>query len=195
MTRTLLAVISVIAALFGTASAKPADAEIESAARQMLIAVRVLSYDRSLADRARDPMVTIALVSSATTEGRAERARFIAAFALMPKLKVGGKPVRVVGVDAAARTTLESSLATRSPSLVIVVDNLGDQLPAVIQIARARSILSISVREGDVARGIAVGVVPGAEHSDIVINVEEARSEGVRFGAGLLQLARLVDGS
>lgn len=195
MTRTLVAMLLVIAALVRIAAAEPTDAGTEVAARQMLIAVRVLSYDKSLADRARDSAVTIALVSSATQEGRSARARFAAAFALMPKLKVGGKPVHVVTFEIATRKTLESALVATRPSMLIVLDDLGDQLGVVSDIARARAILTVSLREADVGRGLSVGVVQSGERNEILINVEAARSEGARFGAGLLQLARLVDGS
>ncbi len=195
MTRSLLAVMFIIAVLARPTAAQPSDAGAEVAARQVLIAVRVLSYDKSLADRAKDSVVTIALVSSPTTEGRSARARFVAGFALMPKLKVGGKPVRVVGFDVTERTVFEPALVARAPSMVIVVDDLGDKLGTVSAVARKHAILTVSLREADVSRGISVGVVPAAERNEILINIEQARSEGVRFGAGLLQLARLVDGS
>jgi YfiR/HmsC-like len=195
VTRTLVAAMLLIATLVRITAAEPTDAGTEVAARQMLIAVRVLSYDKSLADRVRDTVVTIALVSSATPDGRSVRARFAAAFALMPKLKVGGKPVRVVTFDIALRKTLEPALAANRPRMVVVVDDLGDQLAVVSDIARARAILTVSLREADVARGISVGVVQAGERNEILINIEAARSQGVRFGAGLLQLARLVDGS
>jgi hypothetical protein len=193
--RTLVATLLVIAALVRIAAAEPADSETSVAARQMLIAVRVLSYDKSLPDRVRDSAVTIALVSSATTNGRSVRARFAAAFALMPKLKVGGKPVRVVSFETATRKTLEAGFVATRPSMVVVVDDLGDQLGLVSDIARAHAILTVSLHEADVEHGISVGVVQSGERNEILINIEAARSEGVRFGAGLLQLARIVDGS
>lgn len=195
MTRTLVAAMLVIATLVRITAAEPTDAGTAVAARQMLIAVRVLSYDKSLADRVQDPVVTIALVSSATPDGRRVRSRFAAAFALMPKLKVGGKPVRVVAFDIATRKTLEPVLVARGPSMMIVVDDLGDQLAVVSDIGRARDILTVSLHEADVERGISVGVVQAGERNEILINIEAARAEGVRFGAGLLQLARIVDGS
>ncbi len=193
MTRTLAVMALVIAVLVKATQAQPTDPD--TAARQMLIAVRVLSYDKSLSERATQQAVTIALVSSATSEGRAARRRFVAAFSLMPKLKVGGKAIRVVSVEVSARKTFEPALVAQSPSLVIVVDDLGEQRAILRQVARARSVLTVSLRETDVANGIAVGVVQTSERNEILVNIEEARAEGVRFGAGLLQLARLVDGS
>jgi hypothetical protein len=195
VTRALVAMLVVVAALVAPSAAEPIDPGTEVAARQMLIAVRVLSYDKSLADRVRDSTATIALVSSPTQEGRAARVRFASAFALMPKLKVGGKPVRVVAFDVGPRKAFEPALVAKAPSMVIVVDDLGDQLAIVRDVARARAILTVSLHEADLSHGISVGVVQAGERNEILINIEAARSEGVRFGAGLLQLARLVDGS
>jgi hypothetical protein len=55
-------------------------------------------------------------------------------------------------------------------------------------------VLSFSMREADVRAGVAVGLVVSEDGNEIVINREAARAEGAKLGAGLLQLARLVDG-
>jgi hypothetical protein len=56
-------------------------------------------------------------------------------------------------------------------------------------------VLSFTTRAGEVEQGLAVGIVPGKEHDEIVVNMTAAAAEGVKFDAGLLQLARTVRGS
>ncbi len=192
MSARLAAIVIVLCLLTRLAFAGPTEAEAKAAGRQALIALRVLAYDKQLAERSPGTNVTIALISSATPEGRATRECFEAGFALMPKAKVGGRAIRVVSIDAGSEKALTAAFVANTPSIVIVVDELGDKLTSLKTAARARRVLTLSLREADVARGLSVGIVPARERDQIVINVEAARAEGVRFGAGLLQLARLV---
>lgn len=191
-----LAALAVILCLFaGVAHAGPTEAEAKAAGRQALIALRVLAYDKQLAERSPGANVTIAIVSSATSDGRAMRERFEAGFAMMPKAKVGGRSIRIVSFDAGSEKAVNATLVAQAPSLVLVVDELGDKLVPLRNVTRARRVLTISMRERDVERGLSVGIVPARERDQIVINLEASRAEGVRFGAGLLQLARLVEES
>jgi hypothetical protein len=174
------------------AHAAPTEAEAKAAGRQALIALRILAYDKELAERSPGANVTIALVSSPTPEGRAMRERFEAGFAMMPKARVGGRAIKIVSFDAGSDKAITASFVARAPSVVIVVDDIGDKLAPLRTAARARHVLTISLRETDVTHGLSVGIVAARERDQIVINLEASRSEGVRFGAGLLQLARLV---
>ncbi len=61
-------------------------------------------------------------------------------------------------------------------------------------LTRSHDVLSITTREADVVKGLALGVVPGKTRDEIVVNVRAAAAEGVKFDAGLLQLARTVEG-
>jgi hypothetical protein len=189
----IVALVVSLALFAQLAHAAPTEAEAKAAGRQALIALRILAYDKQLAERSPGTTVTIALVSSPTTEGRAMRERFVAGFAMMPKAKVGGRSIRIVSFEAGTEKAITSSLSTSSPSVVIVVDDVGDKLTPLRNATRNRDVLTISLRESDVARGLSVGIVAARERDQIVINLEASRAEGVRFGAGLLQLARLVD--
>jgi len=66
-------------------------------------------------------------------------------------------------------------------------------VPELSAVTRANSVLSFSTRESDVVNGLAVGIIPGTPRDEIVVNVEAAAAEGVKFDAGLLQLARKVE--
>lgn len=190
-----VAAIVVLLLLARIAYAGPTEQEAKAAGRQALIALRVLAYDKQLAERSPGSSITVALVSSPTTEGRAMRARFEAGFAMMPKAKVGGRGVRVVSFDAGAEKVVTAALVAHAPSVVLVVDRLDERLAPLKVVTRARDVLTISLREKDVSDGLSVGIVAARDRDQIVINLDASRAEGVRFGAGLLQLARLVEGT
>jgi hypothetical protein len=111
----------------------------------------------------------------------------------MPKAKVGGRTIRIVSFDAGNDKAINAAVLAKSPSVVIVVDDLGDKLAPLRAATRAHDVLTISMRESDIVSGLSVGIVAARERDQIVINLEASRQEGVRFGAGLLQLARLVE--
>ena len=80
---------------------------------------------------------------------------------------------------------------------VLVCDGMWKDiaLADLAAVTRARKVLTMSTREVDVVKGLAIGVVPGASRDEIVINVGAATAEGVKFDAGLMQLARKVGAS
>ncbi len=190
--RWILAIACVLALGTTAVGAEPAPAEAKADARQVLIVLRVLAYDKALADRNPGDLVTIAVMASSREASRTERARWLAGFALLPKVKVAGRSVRVVSIDV--RTdTLEAQLAQHAPALVIVPSDLGAGTPALHEITRARKILTLTRREDAVRGGLAIGLIAGDGRDEIVINLDVSRAQGARFGAGLLQLARLIE--
>ena len=178
----------------GPARAEVPEAEAKAFARLGLIALRVLAYDKNLAARASGGEVTIVVVSGSTPAARRERERWVAGFALMPKVKVGGRAVRIHAVDFESEQAFDELAAAQRPAAVIALPDLGAELPAVRRVARARKALTFARHEGAVREGIAVGLIASDDKDEIVINLGAARAEGVRFDAGLLQLARLVEG-
>lgn len=174
------------------AHAEPSDAEAQASARRVLIALRVLAYDKALEERTPDEVATVVLLARNADASHVARARWQAGFALLPKVKVGGRPVRVVAIDFEGARSLDTLVAALAPTAMIVMSDLAADVPAIRAASRAHHVLTIADREELVRAGLAVGLVAGHEHDEIVIDVDAARAEGVRFGAGLLQLARIV---
>lgn len=169
------------------------DEEAARAARQALIVLRVLAYDKELVTRAPGDTVTVLVVSGATAADRADRMRWTAGFGLLPKVKVGGRGIRVRSVDYGSASAFAAALAEHRPAAVIVGEGIASATVELRRATRAARALTFSVREPDVRAGLAIGLVPARERDEIVINLEAARAEGAKLSAGLLQLARLVD--
>jgi YfiR/HmsC-like len=189
----VVAAVAIALVLSVSARASADDAAAKTTAGQALIALRILAYDKNLAERAPGDEVTIVVVSGATPEARGERALWLAAFALMPKVKVGGRVVRVHALEFDNAFAFDAALARRRPAAVIVLQDLAAAAGTLRPASRAHKALTFVQRESAVRAGLAVGVLRGDDKHEIVINLAAARAEGARFDAGLLQLARLVD--
>jgi hypothetical protein len=183
----------VLAAALGIVRADDGDDDETAAARRALIVLRLLAYDRSLATRAPGIEVVVFVVAGADQRSRAEREVWEAGFALLPKVKVGGRPVRAVPIDYRDAETLDALAARKHPAAMIVTEGMSGEASALRQVARARQVLAVTLREAEVRDGYAIGLIAGAKRDEIVVNMEAARTQGARFGAGLLQLARILD--
>jgi hypothetical protein len=170
-----------------------AETAAEATARRVLIILRVLAYDKALATRAPGDELAILLVSAPTEEARRDREGWRAGFAMLPKVRAGGRPIKLYTIDYSGDRQFDSAVALIRPAAVIVGSGLAGDVAGIRRVTRARQASSFSTREADVRDGVAIGIVMGEERIGIVINLEAARAEGARFGAGLLQLASLVD--
>lgn len=181
-----------LVARVGNAHADVSEADAMNAARRVLVVLRILAYDKDLPARIASDDVPILVVSTAAPQNRAERATWQAGFAMLPKVKVAGRSVRVIAIDFDNERAFDQAVATHRPAAVIIAGELAGELAAIRRVSRARHAVSFSTRERDVAAGVAVAVIPSDRRDEIVINLGAARAEGARFGAGLLQLARVV---
>jgi len=187
--RTLtLAALLVAVGRVASASAEPSDD------RRALVMLRVLAYDNHLDQRIGDE-VRIVVVYPVGDDGAAEGRRWTQAFANIRKLKVGGRPVVVTAHKFETAKLLGRALRELHAAALVACDGLARSIavPELAAVTRANSVLSLSTRESDVVKGLAVGVIPGTARDEIVVNVDAAAAEGVKFDAGLLQLARKVE--
>ena len=162
------------------------------AGRRALVVLRILAYDKALAKRAPGDKVVVLIVAAPTKLGRAEQAVWQAGFAMLPKVKAGGRAVRAMTVEYDAGT-FDAVVAAQRPAAMIVTTGLATTHAELRRIARARRVLTVTVREAEVRAGFAIGLIAAEARDEIAINLEASRAEGARFGAGLLQLARLVE--
>jgi len=170
----------------------PAHADTDD--RRALVVLRVLAYDKHLGDRVGDVVRVVVVYPKGDDD---EAARWRAAFAKISKLKVDGRSVVIAAQEIDKPEQLGRALATLKPAALIACDGLVKRIAIedVAKATRANRVLSFSTRAGEVEQGLAVGIVPGKEHDEIVVNMTAAAAEGVKFDAGLLQLARTVRGS
>jgi hypothetical protein len=189
------AALLVLAIAVRSARADEGESDETASARRALIVLRILAYDKELGARAPGDELVVFVVAGPNPASRIERERWQAGFALLPKVKAGGRPVRALPVDYRDAAAFDALVALHHPAAMIVTEGLGFAASALQRVARARHVVAVSTRESEVRGGFAIGLVAGDSRDEIVINLEAAREQGARFGAGLLQLARIVEGT
>jgi hypothetical protein len=192
-TRASYGLRGLVVAMLAALVAMPGSASADTDDRRALVVLRVLAYDKHLGDRVGD---TVRVVVAYPKGNDAEAARWRASFAKISKLKVDGRSVVIAAQEIEKADQLGRALADLKPAALIVCDGLAGRLSIedVAKATRANHVLSFTTRAGEVERGLSVGIVPGKEHDEIVVNMTAAAAEGVKFDAGLLQLARTVRG-
>lgn len=162
--------------------------------RRALVVLRVLAYDLHLEHRTGDE-VRILVAYPPGDAGAAERTRWTTAFAAARKLKVAGRAVVVSSYPVDSVEGFEHTVGELHATAVVVCDGIARTL-GIAQLAavtRAHAVLSFTTRESEVAKGLAVGIVPGKTHDEIVVNPGAAAAEGVKFDAGLLEVAHTTE--
>jgi YfiR/HmsC-like len=162
--------------------------------RRALVVLRVLAYDKHLGERVGDVVRVVVVYPKGDDD---EAGRWRAAFAKISKLKVDGRSVVIAAQEIDKPDQLGRALANLKPAALIACDGIAKRIAIddIAKATRANHVLSFTTRASEVEQGLAVGIVPGKEHDEIVVNMTAAAAEGVKFDAGLLQLARTVRGS
>ncbi|HEV7556420.1 MAG TPA: YfiR family protein, partial [Kofleriaceae bacterium] len=161
--------------------------------RRALVMLRVLAYDKQLTSRIGDAVRVVVVYSKGDD---AESARWAGAFGKTTKLKVDGRPV-VLSLHAFdSAEALDRVMRDLHPAAIVACDGLTRRITTadLAKLSRARHVLTFTTREAEVVRGLGVGIVPGSDRDEIVVNLAAVAAEGVKFDAGLLQLARTVKG-
>jgi hypothetical protein len=136
----------------------------------------------------------VAVASTSTAQGRAHGESWRAGFGLLPKVRGSGRRVRVVVVEVQSADKLAAALAQHGVAALIVTTDLDLEAAAIARVTRELHVLSFTSSEQAARAGLSIGLLQDNARVEIVINVTAARAEGSQFGAGLLQLARRLDG-
>jgi hypothetical protein len=185
-----LAIAAVLA--FGGARVARADDEAAADRRRALVLLKVLSYDRQLAQRARD-RVTILVVAD-DDKSAVERDRWLVALASVRKVKVGGRAIVTRTHAYTSSDAFDRAVKDIRPAAIVVCGGLGTRLGWIRKAARAYRAMTFTTRIAEVEAGFTVGLLAGDTKDEIAINVAAAQAEAVQFEAGLLRIARRVGG-
>jgi hypothetical protein len=185
--------IAVIAAALVASATAAADADPTSD-KQALVILRVLSYDRQLARRARARVVIAVVRDDGDLASR--RAAGIMAGALRGMssgLTVAGKPISVVEISA--NQLFADRLRALEVTAVYLPGGLDGELEAVTAAARARPCLTFTDRPTYLRRGVAValGTDVARKRITLAVDLAAARAQGASLSAELLRVARVVN--
>ena len=190
----LLALAIATAAAFADGSSSPPPTD-----RRALVMLRVLAYDNHLGQRAHDA-VKLLIVHRRDKEGAACAAGWVEAFDKVRKVRVNGRSVQILVHAFDEASDLDRALKEPDVTALVACDGLAREIPVaeLAKLTRAHKVLSFAMREDDVVAGLSVAIVAGRDpdrpRDEIVVNPRAAAAEGVKFDAGLMQLARTAGG-
>ena len=167
--------------------AHPARAETSPipAAVQLLLFGKIWMFDRSVAGN--DHLVVAVLYQSSLRASAEAKDQLIAA------VRAGGLKIRCTPVALDDAESVSRELQHVNADVFYVTEMRGISIPDVVRISRARHIKTITVVEGYVEAGVAIGLRVRNDKPVIVVNLSAAKAEGSDLTAQLLRLSTIID--
>jgi hypothetical protein len=187
---TILKHLLLAATLASTLGATLGATRNESISRHAAVIARVLSYELTLEERAGDSIeiAVVYLRGNPTSEANADD-WFRALRDLLP-VNVKKRPLLVskVGYGIGDLT----AAIDKGADVLLVTDGLKGEAASIAQIARARHVLTAGNSPDYVQTELTLCIVDEGEKTKILINLNTANSERIRFSSRLLALAQII---
>lgn len=183
-----------LAMTFAAALARPVGAQgmAVEAGLQVPILMKVLAYDRQF-DAKAGAGLTIGILyapsDSASSKATGQISDTLYGFAGKTVRKV---PIKYFQVEYTNAADLEAFVKAKGINAFYVAPGLDKALAAILKLAQARGITTLTGVPEYVKRGVSVGVGMGADKPQILINLASAKSEGSEFDANLLRIATVL---
>jgi hypothetical protein len=160
--------------------------------RQVLILTRALAYDGNLKTRAGEDLLIAVLGRNGNTTSEDVAMSMTKAFKSLGNVKVQGLPVRAMMWGFTSVNSLNTAVDVQGIDALYITPGMDADLPAIIELARKRQIITLGSREDYVKRGVSLGVFAVDAKPTIVVNLAAAKAEGAAFGSDLLRLAKVI---
>jgi hypothetical protein len=159
---------------------------------QIPILVKVLNFDRNLAERAGGQLVVGVLFQSRYRTSANVANEVCQALGVLPPGALGAMELSCVAIDLDATSALDSALKRNRVQVLYVSPLRAVALGDVTAVSRAAGITTLTGVPRYVETGLAIGLDMKGERPEIVINLAASRAEGADLTAHLLKLARVV---
>jgi len=169
----------------------PAAAQVMTldAERQVLLLMKILTYDRQFEKKSGDAVVVGIIYVNSIAESHAALESIAQSF-LKAKGKVVKKlPLKYEIIEFTTAADVEKAVKAKHVNVLYVTPGLDKYLPELVKLAQANQLTSTTGVTSYVDKGIAVGVGFDRNKPQIVINLPASKSEGSEFDASLLQIA------
>lgn len=158
---------------------------------QMAILLRVLEFDRDLADRVGDELVIGIAYQHRNRTSLNARDAILGMSRSEPS--VMGIRVKYVTIAISSDGSFGDSLRVNQVDVLYIPPLRSVRLEEIIAATAEHGVLTWTGVVEYIVEGVAVGVGAKGERPEIVINLDVAKAAGVQFSSQLLKLARLVD--
>ena len=172
----------------GAAEAMPIPPDV-----QITLLLKVLTYDRNFATKARTG-VSIGVVYVPTDPDSVRVKDEI----LKTLSRVGGRtiknlPIRYTALEFRDPASLEKLVRANRINVFYVAPGNGAGLEALVKMSKTFAITSLTGVPEFVQRGVAIGIGMKPDNKpDIIINLRASREEGSDLDASLLRIARVL---
>jgi hypothetical protein len=169
----------------------PALADL-AADQEAAIHLKVLSFDRTLGDRAGKSIVIGVLYQAGAESSESSAVEIVEAFESLgrKKVRIHGKRITAIAVPIGKKTA--DAIAEGSVDVVYLVDVPSDKRAGAVETASGLGLPTLCGRRAYVEEGIAVAVVAKNGKPRIVVNVEAAKRDGMSLDPKLLRLAEII---
>jgi hypothetical protein len=159
---------------------------------QVPILVKILNFDRNLAERAGGRLVVGVLFQSRYRTSANVAKEVCRALQGLPAGVLSTIELSCVAIDLDATSALDSALRLNRVQVLYVSPLRAVSLGDVSAVSRAARITTLTGVPRYVEIGLAIGLDMKGERPEIVINLAASRAEGADLTAHLLKLARVV---
>lgn len=164
-----------------------------SVLREAAILLRVLSYERTFPERVGGNLTVGIVYAQDSATSTTEAAAWKAAFLALADVRVNGMSAATVDLGLGAERTL-ASVEEHDVDLLVVCAGLGDdKWRSVLQAARHQRVLTASASAADArAQRTTLSVVADGNQHRMLVNLNVANEQRIRFSSQLLKLADLI---
>ena len=159
--------------------------------RNAAILARVLSFELTLEERAGGSVVVAVIYKRGDARSEANANEWLEGLHSLASVRIKDRPFSATKV-AYGTAELAAAIDRGGADVLLVADGLTAELDAIAELARSRHVLTASNNVADVAKAVTLCVTDDGDKIKIVINLNTARLEGIRFSSNLLKLATLI---
>jgi hypothetical protein len=183
--------VAVLATLLLVCPALPLRAEnanVPARVQAQLIS-KVPAYDRGFRERAGSKVVVLILVKSGKTES--VRAASLLEAALSQERDIAGLPHEAAILPFTTPAALAAESKKRSASIVYVSSGFDSELDAICAAMQPLGVMTVTAVPDYVRRCVVLGFEAAAGKPKLLIHLEQAKKNGIRFKSEILKLAKV----
>ncbi len=161
---------------------------------QFPLFLKIMVFDRNLKARVGDEIVIGIIYQGRFKRSLKARNEFVNIMAESSIKKVEDIPIRQVSIDV-DEVNLKNAVSDSEIDVLYITPVRALEMEKVTSLSRARQITTLTGVPDYIESGVSVGVGTKGQNPRIIINLPAAKAEGADFSSGLLNLAKIIDGS
>jgi hypothetical protein len=160
----------------------PADMQAE-------LLAKLETYDRSFAERAGSTAKVLLVTRSGNGRSEASAADMRAALARLDR--IGGLPHQEVAASYPGADALAQRCKSDQIAIVYLTPGLDEEVGAIKTSMTGVSVLTVTAVPANVPRGLVLGFELEAGKPKILLNLPQAKAQGVNFAADVMRLMKV----